>query len=222
MGFNTTASGNHALAGGQTSVAGGTNALAFGDQVRADGSGSVALGTHASANANGSFAFGDRSTTAQFFATPNAFAVRAAGGVNFYSNAALTLGVRLNTNGTDWTSLSDARAKHRFRELDGDDVLARIARMPVTEWSYKEQDAAIRHIGPTAQDFHAAFGLGQDPLRIGTLDADGVALAGVRALEARSQEMREQHDALRQRVVELERSLAEALDVVRALKGGGR
>jgi hypothetical protein len=64
-------------------------------------------------------------------------------------------------------------------------VLTRIAAMPVTEWSYKAQDAAIRHIGPTAQDFHAAFGLGEDPLRIGTLDADGVALAGVKALEAR-------------------------------------
>ena len=61
---------------------------------------------------------------------------------------------------------------------------------PVTEWSYKAQDAAIRHMGPTAQDFHAAFGLGEDPLRIGTLDADGVALAGVKAVEARTRHLR--------------------------------
>jgi NifU-like protein involved in Fe-S cluster formation len=84
--------------------------------------------------------------------------------------------------------------------------------MPVTEWSYKEQDAAIRHIGPTAQDFHAAFGLGQDPLRIGTLDADGVALAGVRALEARTRSQSERIDALEQK-------LADALAALCALGG---
>ena len=43
-------------------------------------------------------------------------------------------------------------------------------------------------MGPTAQDFHGAFGLGEDPLRISTIDADGVALAGVRALEARTRD----------------------------------
>jgi len=54
----------------------------------------------------------------------------------------------------------------------------------------------------------------------GTLDADGVALAGVRALGARSRELRSQHDALLARVAELERALADALEAVRALKGG--
>ena len=73
-------------------------------------------------------------------------------------------------------------------------MLGKLAQMPVTEWSYKAQSAAIRHIGPTAQDFHAVFGLGEDPLRIGTLDADGVALAGVRALEARTRQHRTTHD----------------------------
>lgn len=92
--------------------------------------------------------------------------------------------------------------------------------MPVREWSYKAQDAAIRHIGPTAQDFHAAFGLGEEPLRIGTLDADGVALAGVKAVEARTRALRDEHEALRLRVAALEQALAEALETVRALKGG--
>jgi len=61
--------------------------------------------------------------------------------------------------------------------------------MPVREWNYKAQDAAIRHVGPTAQDVHAAFGLGTDPRRIGTVDADGIALAGVKALEARTRDL---------------------------------
>ena len=82
--------------------------------------------------------------------------------------------------------LSDAGSKHLFRDLNGEDVLARLGAMPIREWSYKAQDAAIRHVGPTAQDFHAAFGLGEDPLGISTIDADGIALRAIQALEART------------------------------------
>jgi hypothetical protein len=83
--------------------------------------------------------------------------------------------------------------KENFRDLEDGDVLTKIARMPIREWNYKAQDAAIRHVGPTAQDFRAAFGLGENPLRISTIDADGVALRAIQALEART---REQHDAV--------------------------
>jgi glutathione S-transferase len=120
--------------------------------------------------------------------------------------------VELENGESQWTSLSDVNAKHRFRDLAPEDILSRVARMPVAEWSYKTQDAAIRHIGPTAQDFHAAFGLGQNPLRIGTLDASGVALAGVRALEARTRSQSERIDAL-------ERALSEALAALCTLSG---
>ena len=53
-------------------------------------------------------------------------------------------------------------------------------------------------------------------------DADGVALAGVKAVEARTRDMRAHHDRLLRRVEALERALAEALELVRALKDGGR
>ena len=143
MGNGNTASGENALAGGNASVAAGASALAFGAAVRANGNGSVALGTNAFAAQNGSFVFADRSVFTEFAAPgPNEFHVRAAGGVKFASNAAATLGVELAPNGSQFTSLSDVRTKHRFRELDHDDVLAKIAQMPVTEWSYKAQDAA--------------------------------------------------------------------------------
>jgi hypothetical protein len=177
--------------------------LAFGVSARAIGTTSVALGTRAVAD-QGSFVFADGTSALSFGSGLNQFFVRASGGVGFFSNPTSTTGVQLVAGGSQWLSLSDVRTKHRFRELDGDDILARIARMPVTEWSYLAQDDAIRHIGPTAQDFHAAFGLGEDPLRIGTLDADGVALAGVKALEARSR-------AQEERIAALERQLADAL-----------
>ena len=220
-GNSTTASGGASLVGGFASSAEGFASLAFGDEVRAVGRGSVALGTRAAAAAAGSFAFGDRSSQTQFTVSqPNQFKVRAAGGVEFFSNPQANIGVRLVAGGVQWTSLSDVNAKHHFRDLDGEDVLTKFAAMPVREWSYKAQDATIRHIGPTAQDFHAAFGLGEEPLRIGTLDADGVALAGVKAVEARTRALRDGHDALLGRVAALEQALAEALQLVRALKGG--
>lgn len=42
--------------------------------------------------------------------------------------------------------------------------------------------AAVRHIGPMAQDFHAAFEVGEDDEHIATVDADGVALAAIQGL----------------------------------------
>ncbi|MFP5354751.1 MAG: tail fiber domain-containing protein, partial [Gemmatimonadota bacterium] len=40
--------------------------------------------------------------------------------------------------------------------------------MPVYEWAYKDAPEA-RHVGPMAQDFHAAFGLGVSDTTIGSL-----------------------------------------------------
>jgi hypothetical protein len=89
--------------------------------------------------------------------------------------------------------VSDAESKEDLRDLDGDEVLAKIARMPIRQWNYTADDPAIRHLGPTPRDFHAAFGLGADALAIDALDAAGVALRAIQALEARS---RTQHENL--------------------------
>jgi hypothetical protein len=218
MGAATTASGFNTTAMGRDSVAAGDEAVAAGRSVTANGAGSVVLGSFAAARSfqPGSFVFGDRSSTTEVVAgSANVFGVRAAGGAFFFSNAAMTLGVQLSPSGTQWSSLSDARSKHDFRTLDGETVLAKLARMPVQEWSYVAQDPAIRHIGPTAQDFHAAFGLGEDPLRIGTLDADGVALASVKALEARSRAQAERIDALERRLAEALAALGAATNACR-------
>jgi len=39
------------------------------------------------------------------------------------------------------------------------------------------QDPSIQHMGPRAQDFYAAFGIGEDDTHISTSDADGAAQA---------------------------------------------
>ncbi|MDH4063125.1 MAG: tail fiber domain-containing protein [Acidobacteriota bacterium] len=210
MGVDTVASGAYSLAGGSGSRAGGIGALAYGQLVFANGDGSVVLGSNAVAVAGafGSFVFADRSTSDQLFSlSPNEFVVRAAGGITFFSNAAGSAGVAVAPGGGSWSSVSDVHMKEHFRDLDGNEVLARISRMPVREWSYKTQDASIRHMGPTAQDFRAAFGLGESDVRINTIDADGVALAAVRALEARTRELRDENTELREALADLRREL---------------
>jgi len=191
FGYRAVAHGDESIALGgdgaqQVGVrASGHRSVAIGVGVVAEGDNSVAVGTYAgtSVQATGSFVYADRSTATLFRSlNPNEFAVRAAGGTAFYSNAGLTAGVRLAPGAGAWSALSDVNSKENFRDLDGGDVLTKLAAMPIREWNYRTQDAAIRHVGPTAQDFHAAFGLGEDPLRISTIDADGIALAGVSAL----------------------------------------
>ena len=213
LGVSTSATGAHALAMGDGAIASGGNSVAMGVQsqangfesvamglrVYAGGNGSVVLGSDAvtQAAAHGSFIFADRSTTNDIVSfAPNEFIVRAAGGIGLYTNAATTAGVEMAAGGSSWLVVSDANMKEHFRDLSGEDVLSKIARMPVKEWNYKTQDASIRHVGPTAQDFHAAFGLGENPLRINTIDADGIALAAVRALEARTRDLRDENARL--------------------------
>ncbi len=205
LGFYSRASGPSSFVAGKASTASGDGAVALGTNLQASNSGSVLLGSEAAVaqNSYGSFIYGDRSTPVDIISyAPNEFLVRAAGGVGFYTNALYTSGLYMAPGGSQWLGVSDVNMKHDFRDLDGEAVLEKLSRIPVMEWSYKSQDAAIRHAGPTAQDFSAAFGLGEDPLRIGTLDADGIALAAVKALEARTRD----NAALRERLAAIERA----------------
>lgn len=222
IGTDTGAFGTASLVAGASSIANANLSTAIGDHVQAGGYGSVALGSYAvtQAIASGSFAFGDRSTTTNVVSDqPNQFIVRAAGGFRFVTNAAQTTGVYLLANASQFTQISDVNKKEAFRDLDGEGVLGKLARMPIQEWSYKSQGTAIRHVGPTAQDFWAAFGLGEDPLGIGTLDGTGVALAGVKALAQRTDAMQAATAALAQENAALRAELAalrERLDALLA------
>ena len=211
FGVGNAAPGAAAIVVGQNNLASGAHTVAMGLRVSAGGDGSVVLGSDATAQtaAPGTFIFGDRSTTTDITGfLPNQFLVRAANGVGIYTNATLTAGVELSPGDSSWNVVSDVNMKEAFRDLAGDDVLAKLAAMPVREWSYKAQGESVRHVGPTAQDFHAAFGLGTNPLRINTVDADGIALAGVKALEARTREtidrLTRENDELRARLTKVE------------------
>jgi len=138
--------------------------------------------------------------------TGGSFTARAPGGVRFLTGLDNAVGVTLTNGATSWESLSDRNAKAEPSPVDHRDVLRKVARMPVTSWQYKH-DAGRQYIGPMAQDFHAAFGLGHDEKHISTLDTDGVALSAVQGLIAELQERKDRSAAQDLRLRELEAEL---------------
>jgi hypothetical protein len=91
---------------------------------------------------------------------------------------------------------SDRNVKENFAPLDATKILAKVATLPVTEWNYKDDGADEKHIGPMAQDFHAAFGLnGADDKHISVIDEGGVALAAIQGLNQKLQEELNRQDA---------------------------
>ena len=82
---------------------------------------------------------------------------------------------------------SDINRKKNFQAVNASEVLSKISELEITEWQYK--GSSDRHIGPMAQDFFAAFGLGQGETTIATVDADGVALAAIQALASENSKL---------------------------------
>jgi hypothetical protein len=82
-----------------------------------------------------------------------------------------------------WTNASDRNLKANFTPVNGRLLLAHLNKIPISTWNYKTDDRSVRHLGPMAQDFYAAFGLdGKDEKHISTVDEGGVALAAVQEL----------------------------------------
>ena len=105
---------------------------------------------------------------------------------------------------------SDRDAKCALEPLDDREVLRKLCKLDIATWQFKDDDPSVRHIGPVAQDFHAAFGFGgKDDKRIATVDADGVAFAAIQALSAELEEERTRNDDLEARLEKLETLLAE-------------
>ncbi len=191
IGKGTTASGTDgAMAVGYHSVASGPTSMAIGDRTFADANNSIAMGNFVgSGGHSGSFIFGDSSrSTGIVNDEDNQFVAIANRGFKFVTSSGGGLGAILPHNATAWAVLSDRNAKTAVQLVDPRDVLKKVAKMPLSTWQYKEDDAGYRHMGPMAQDFYAAFHLGDSDKRISTIDADGVTLAAIQGLNARLDE----------------------------------
>jgi len=97
-------------------------------------------------------------------------------------------------------------AKTAFEAIDPAAVLERVVQMPISTWAYRNAPG-LRHMGPVAQDFRAAFGLGEDEVSISTVDADGVALAAIQGLNRKLEEARSENARLRERLAAIEARL---------------
>ncbi|MGE5257526.1 MAG: tail fiber domain-containing protein [Hyphomicrobiales bacterium] len=174
-GDSNQASGAYSVVpGGAFNSAGGAFSLAAGRRAKVQGS-------HA-----GAMVFADATDSDFQSQAGNEFAVRATGGARWVSavdaHGDPLAGVRLAGGSGAWESLSDRRAKKDFTPVDSQEILKKVAELPLTSWSYLAQPSSIRHMGPTSQEFKAAFGLGEDERFISTADADGVALAAIQGL----------------------------------------
>ncbi|HOR72376.1 MAG TPA: tail fiber domain-containing protein [Kiritimatiellia bacterium] len=95
---------------------------------------------------------------------------------------------------------SDRQLKENFAAVSPEEVLAKVAALPISRWNFKGE-AETPHLGPMAQDFHAAFDLGTDDKHIATVDADGVALAAIQGL---NQKLEAKTQAAAERIYQLE------------------
>lgn len=102
---------------------------------------------------------------------------------------------------------SDRNAKEKFTEVSSRDVLDKVLALPITEWNFK-QEPDVRHIGPMAQDFYAAFQVGMDDKHIAMVDEEGVALAAIQGLNEKLTEKDAEIQDLKQTVAELKKMMS--------------
>jgi hypothetical protein len=194
-GVNNTASGVHSVAIGSYGTAGGVDSVTIGCAGQATHAGAILI----SARSGGTQCGSDLDFTS---AAANEVAIRATGGVRVVTHVnnvtgAPTAGVVVAAGGGSWSSLSDVNAKRDLELADAKSVLAKVAAMPVYTWRYITELSGALHMGPTAQDFRAAFGLGDSDRRITTVDEGGVALAAIKGLKQEIDEKNAEIDALK-------------------------
>ncbi len=207
----------------------GLAAIALGFNVTADADHSTAMGKFASNNGfSGTFVWSDGSATASadtFRNTANnEFAARATGGFRFRTNLTGTTGCNLPAGSGVFTCTSSRWTKENVSLTNGEDVLSRLRKIPVSTWNYISEGRQVRHMGPMAEDFYQSFGLGTGNTSIGVQDLAGVSLAAVKALELRTSqlqqksveveqlrtelnELRDANAAMQQRLAALEQSI---------------
>jgi hypothetical protein len=134
-----------------------------------------------------------------------------AGGGN---KAVLTWTPTQITTSVPISSPSDRNVKSAFAQINPREMLQRVCDLPVTSWVYTNA-LNVRHIGPVAQDFYAAFNVGMDDKHIATVDAEGVAFAAIQGLNQKVEEQRAEN-------AQLKRELAELKTMVDKLASAGK
>jgi hypothetical protein len=181
--INGTTTGQNVILGGSNCSLVGSLNLAYGTTCTTTGTAAkcVVLGNLATSAVNGAFVYSD-STAATAATGADSLTIGVNGGATIYSNTLRTTGVTMATGASAWSAVSDRNMKTGLVELDSRDILDRVGQLSIYEFSYKDTDSSVRWRGPMAQDWHSLFPSKKDPLRIDTLDLDGITLAAVKGL----------------------------------------
>jgi hypothetical protein len=138
-------------------------------------------------------------------------------------NAAVLQGNGNLTIAGTLTQGSDRDTKRDVVPVQPEQILAKVASLPITTWNRKTDQPSVRHMGPMAQDFAAVFGLGDDDRHIAVLDIAGVSLASIQALSHKITAVTAQKD---EEIAQLRREnaqLAQRLAALEALiRQGGK
>ena len=209
---------NNGASGFSSTVPGGFYNNAYGDY-------SFAAGSRAKAFNQGCFVWADSTGLDLNCTNNNRFVTRASGGYKLFTDSNMSTFAWLAPGASTWSEASDRNVKENYLPTDGKKILISLASIPITTWNYKSQDPSIRHMGPVAQDFSAAFGLGESDKRINTIDVDGVALAAIQGLYKVVQEKEGRISTLEERNLKLEARLATLESLVQIMakeKEGGK
>jgi hypothetical protein len=225
-GFDNIASAQYDTVGGGTGnrTNGPYATVPGGSSNQALGTNSFAAGVSATAAHNGAFVWSCFACGATTSSAANQFVINAKGGIYLGDGStsgpsgpfggtnliSTSVGARLTLGGL-WTDVSDRSAKTDFASLDGRQVFNTLMGLPVQTWRYKVEEPGTRHMGPTAQDFFAAFSIGNDNTHLAALDTSGVALAAIQGLGQVAQDQAAQIKAQQTQIDDLQARL-EALE----------
>ena len=166
---------------------------------------STAIGNGASVTNSNNFVFGNGSVVKWGFGH-----TAASGNIVDFANTTAKL-----TTGGVWTNASDRKLKDRFEKLDNKSILDKVNALDIERWHYIADGGMTTHIGPVAQDFHEAFGVGDDTT-ISTIDPSGVALLAIQALSKENSELKKENsdqqkqiDDLKNIVLDMQQSLSQ-------------
>jgi hypothetical protein len=126
-------------------------------------------------------------------------------GKNGGNNAEFTVDTNGTVSATSFNATSDRNAKTNFLSVNALEVLNKVARLPISRWNYKTDNSSLQHVGPMAQDFHAAFGLnGSDDKHLNAVDVQGVTLAAIQGLNRKLEQKSARISELEQQLLALE------------------
>ena len=97
------------------------------------------------------------------------------------------------------TNPSSRTLKNQFISLDASTILAKLVALDIQQWTYKTRPD-VKHVGPVAEEFYEAFGLGQGDQNISTIDADGIMMLAIQALHKENVELKKRLDKLENEV----------------------